>query len=362
MRRAPRTFAPGPAIRAAALALGVPLFALLRLAVPAAAQDDFGYFHTFGVPGSPAFELLPNKPTEVTHVVTGSDVKASFAQLVVDSKLGTSASIDVRPLAFRGGTLQQYREDRLRRVAWRSVLAVGTAPAGDDSGDVFGAIGLRIPILDRGDPRLDTAYLRALEAAVAAPFTDQPPDPDAVGSGWIEDRLRGSAREDSIREAWSARNWNAERLEVGLAASARVRSGALEPDSAIGDRFGAWLAYARGLSTWGELTLNGKTAGVRAVDPGDETRRDVLGARFRVRPTTWLALAVEGARVWSHREGAATADWTHVALGLELPTGILSDWLGEGWILLAVGQGTDTEEDGLALELQYTVNRNRTLP
>jgi hypothetical protein len=335
---------------------------LLLAAAPAVAQDDFGYFHTFGVPSSPAFELLPNKPTEVTHVVTGSDVKASFAQLVVDSKLGTSASIDIRPFAFGAGALRDYQADRLRRLAWRSVLAVGTAPAGDESGDVFGAVGLRIPILDRGDPRLDTAYLRALEAAVAAPFNEQPPHPDRVDSDWIEDRLRGSAREDSIREAWASRNWNAERLEVGLAASARVRSAALEPDSAVGDRFGAWLAYARGLSTWGEVTLNAKTAGVRAVDAGDETRRDVLGARLRVRPFSWLAIAAEGAQVWSHRDGAATADWTHLAVGLELPTGFLSDWLGEGWILVAVGQGTDTEEDGLALELEYTVNRNRTLP
>lgn len=348
---------PGVGTRAVALALGC----LLLAAAPAVAQDDFGYFHTFGVPSSPAFELLPNTPSAVTHVVTGSDVKASLAQLVVDSKLGTTVSLDVRPFAFGGGTLRQYQTDLVRRLAWRSVLAVGTAPAGDESGDLFGAIGLRVPILDRGDPRLDTAYLRALEAAVAAPFNQQPPDPDGVDSDWIEDRLRNNTREDSIRKAWASHNWNAERLEVGLAAGARVRSGALEPDSAIGDRFGAWLAYARGLSTWGEVTVNGKTAAVRAADPGDETRRDVLGARLRVRPASWLALALEGAQVWSHRESTSTADWTHVAVGLELPTGILSDWLGEGWILVAVGQGTDTEEDGLALELQYTVNRNRTL-
>lgn len=344
-------------------ALAIVVF-FAALVAPASGQDPSKLFSTFGVPSAPAFEFLPDRPSQVTHVSTASDLRASASQLILGGTLGTTAAIDVRPFAFTGGNLRQYREDPRRRALWRTAVSLGTAPAGEDSPDVIVAAGIRIPLFDAGDPRASFEHTKMLLDSVAQQFDiEQPPDPDIISSEWMDEQLRKADAADRVRQRWQDQHWNARRVEIGLAASALVGGAELDADSLGGDRVGVWIAGATGVGGWAEVSLNGKTAFVSPDSADGETARHLAGTRLRIRPVKWLAIAGEASHTWRRRDDDSNDDWWHFSVGLEIPTGFLSEWLGEGWIVVAWGTDASREGDSASgWELRYNVSRNRVVP
>ena len=313
----------------------------------------------YGVPESPAFELLPDRPSEVVHVVTPKDFKSAFSSWHDGSKLRVGAALDARPLVRQGGTLDQYQRSWWRQAAFRSVLSAGSAMAVEGSSDVVVAAGLRIPLIDRGDPRADAAlverlaqaYVRALEALGPPPF-------DATLETFIARSAQASAALDTIREDYRKTHWNALKLEIGVAGSVQASSGRLARDSIQLGRVGVWGAVAVPMLRTGQVTVAGKTVWPHSEVPTDESNRSTVGGRLRLFPTEQLSLSAEYSRVWSNHDAVAPNErWNHFALAAEWYVPELKGWLG-----FAYGGDTDRPAGRTdQLSLNYAIYRQRLL-
>ena len=73
----------------------------------------------FGVPSSPAFELLPDKPSEVTHLLTPRDFQSKAMAWQENGKLLVGVAVDTRPFVASAGDLTSYARSWRRRVAFR---------------------------------------------------------------------------------------------------------------------------------------------------------------------------------------------------------------------------------------------------
>jgi hypothetical protein len=77
-------------------------------------------------------------------------------------------------------------------VLYRTVFSVGTASESTKNSDVFVGFGLRIPIIDKGDPRADKKYIKDLEYAyikAADEVTHPVPNANASDRQAIADKL-----------------------------------------------------------------------------------------------------------------------------------------------------------------------------
>ncbi|MFI5264758.1 MAG: hypothetical protein ACHQM6_09610, partial [Candidatus Kapaibacterium sp.] len=171
---------------------------------------------SYGVPSSPAFELLPDNVSQVVHLVTPHDVQANLLSLYDNGHLRTGAAFDARPFAGFARSLASYQKDPLEQVAWRTVASLGTAPASDNAADALLALGLRIPILDFGDPRSDAAYITKIENTYNMYLRNHPPmenespaDADARHQG-------ASDTCNAVRTEFINNSWNAVKLEAGV--------------------------------------------------------------------------------------------------------------------------------------------------
>jgi len=114
---------------------------------------------SYGVPTSPAFALLPDQASEVTHLLTPSHLQGAVASWFDGTRLRGGAALDYRMLSGTNGNMRAYRRSGWRRIAWRSIAAARTAGASGDAADVLFAAGVRIPIVDGGDPPSVSAVL-----------------------------------------------------------------------------------------------------------------------------------------------------------------------------------------------------------
>lgn len=314
----------------------------------------------YGVPDSPAFELLPDRPSEVVHVVTPKDFKSAFSSWHDGSKLRVGAALDARPLVRQGGSLAQYQGSWWRQAAFRSVLSAGTATAIEGSSDVVVTAGLRIPIIDRGDPRADAAlverlaqaYNRAIEALGPPPF-------DATLETFTARSAQASVALDTIREAYGRAHWNALKLEIGVAGSVQASSGTIARDSIQAGRVGLWGAVAVPVLRFGQATVAGKSVWPHSEISTDESNRSTVGARLRLFPTEQLSLSGEYSRTWSDHSGDPGLDqqWNHLAFAAEWYVPELKGWLG-----VAYGGDTKRPVDRQdQLSLTYSIYRQRLL-
>jgi hypothetical protein len=215
---------------------------------------------TFGVPSSPAFELLPNKPSEVTHLTSASHVAAHVTNFINGGKLQTGAAVDVRPFAYTVGSLKQYQSHAVKRIFWRSVLSVGTASESQSNSDVYIGAGLRIPIIDKGDLRANPHFTELIESYQLLIMGKQPQPDSGESSTHYKARIASMNDVDGmkkLRDSLIQSNWNALRLDVGIGASNRAASGFVKSDSLFRDRVGLWLAMGLPLSKYGQLTFSG---------------------------------------------------------------------------------------------------------
>lgn len=352
-------------IAACAVSLGL----LCALSAGAAAQPgasdrkeiaDLLKAIAYGVPTSPAFALLPEQPEEVNHLTKPADLTGQVGTWFSGTSLRGGAAFDYRPIT-RVGTLDQYRASFLRRTAFRSVLSAGSA-SGDGS-DVLLAAGLRIPLLDRGDPRLDPTYEMKIDTILSAALLRCPRKPDETTDEVI---ARCPAVDDSIQavqDEYTARTWNAMRVDFGLAASARARGGSVATDSVLGNQAGVWLGVALPLGRRGQLMAIGKNSWGRADSSTAESGRSTAGARIRWLPPIPLAVSVEAAQVWTrHPSASANDNWTHLAAVAEIPLDRLGTLFEDQ--VIGVAYGGDIGRDGQSkrgLSFRYSFYRTRLI-
>jgi hypothetical protein len=314
----------------------------------------------YGVPTSPAFALLPEQPEEVNHLTKPADLTGQVGTWFSGTNLRGGAALDYRPLA-RVGDLDQYRQSIFRQAAFRSVLSAGSA-SGDGS-DVLLAAGIRIPLLDRGDPRLDSAYEQEIANILARALLRCPPNLDEATDDAI---ARCPAVDDSIQAAqdeYTARTWNAMRLDFGLAGSARAHGGSVEKDSVMGNQAGVWLGVALPLGQRGQLMAIGKNTWARADSSAAESGRSTAGARIRWLPLNSIAVSVEAAQVWTRHPSSSFDDsWTHLAAVAEIPLDRLGALFEDQ--VIGVAYGGDIGRDGESergLSLRYSFYRTRLI-
>jgi hypothetical protein len=314
----------------------------------------------YGVPESPAFELLPDRPSEVVQVVTPKDFKSALSSWRDGSTVRVGAALDARPLVRQGGSLAQYQGSWWRQAAFRSVLSAGSAAAVVGSSDVVVAAGLRIPVIDKGDPRADAALVERLAQAYNRALEAQGPPPfDATTETFVARSAQASMALDTIREAYGRTHWNALKVEIGVAASAQASSGRIARDSIQPGRVGLWGALAVPVLRFGQATVAGKSMWPHTETPTEETNRSILGGRLRLFPTEQLSLSGEYSRVWSDHGNASNLNqqWNHLALAAEWYVPELKGWLG-----VAYGGNTSrpsNNEDQLSLS--YAIYHQRLL-
>lgn len=311
---------------------------------------------SYGVPSSPAFELLPGKPSEVVHTGTPHDVSSNLLGLLDGTRLRSGAAFDIRPAAPLAGSLANYQNGEWwSQAAWRTVLAVGTASASDIDGDVLLSAGVRIPLIDEGDPRADKNYTNMLQKKFVDALNVQPDidDPDATINKMTQEATKNL---DPIREKWVRDHWNAFRLNIGFAGMLRAKSGELKADSLSGESLGAWAATSFGLGNWSEVTASLKYTATATDDTAKETGRFAIGGRARFFIGGGFAFSGEGAYLKSmySNNSALDASWTHLALVAELKIPYIGGWLGLGYGG-DVGDGGDSKGK---FSLRYAIYRD----
>jgi hypothetical protein len=125
----------------------------------------------FLVPTSPAFSVLGISPEEVVRpesprelgmaILNGTDEKGNFHQGI---------ALDFVPYELIGGAiLADYRMNRLDRILSRTQLSIATSKGSDEADNTLrAAVGLRMTLMDWGDPRRDSALEEAFTNEITA--------------------------------------------------------------------------------------------------------------------------------------------------------------------------------------------------
>jgi hypothetical protein len=324
----------------------------------------------FGVPSSPAFEFLPDKASEVTHVLTGKDIGASIPTVFDGNSLKPGFAIDMRPGSYAVGSLEQYRQNRFKRVLWRLVLSLGSSGI-EDSKDTYLAVGLRVPIIDLGDARIYSNYLDDLETATINALEDQPSWPDDPKKLIDEMEFKTTQAQKEIRDKFIEDHWNAMRVEIGLANMFRLKNSKLKSDSINQDRIGLWVAGNFPLGNKASIIISGKNSWINTTGNSEsttiskdslETSRSSLGARLRFFfsfSKVVFALSGEYAFINSAYENmnSLNENWHHLGLLLEIPVLKLNSFIG-----IAYGGDTGRREDvDSKFEVKYSIYADKLI-
>jgi hypothetical protein len=322
----------------------------------------------FGVPTSPAFALLPEQPEEVPHIVTPGDFQGVLKTWFDGNKLKTGAAFDARPFVRSAGDLLTYARDWRRAALFRTVLSAGTSIAQQGSDNVLVAVGIRIPLIDLGDPRADLAHQDSMAEVYAARLGGRGPQPafeqgqqpalEMTDSVRLARARAASAAVDSLRRRYAAENWNALKLDLGLAGSVRTLGDESRADSLQGRQGGVWSALSLPLERFGQLTFSGKVVWSRADTATDQTGSYTAGARARLFASDRFAFSAEAASVWGRYDDAELDDrWTHLGVAAEWYVPELKGWIGAGY-------GGDTgrrDAPDARFSLRYAFYRDRIL-
>jgi hypothetical protein len=262
----------------------------------------------FAVPESPAFDLLAIEPSAILRPTSVKELTAAISGLVGD---GTAISIprqfgvEFAPALLIGGrnlSLKSYRAQ-----PWLYRLRVSGAASRPDSGTTptMLAVGVRASLVDRSDPRMNAAYLRAVEAMHLRRVRDltavsdslvklgmlPPGRVPAEATDLVTAFVAGPERADSVLQAWGVpgdrkaeilalirrlrvagmvdrseldalhdefedATWNATTFDVALAA----RADAQNPDGGTPElrRWAAWATLGLPLGRTGQVLLGAR--------------------------------------------------------------------------------------------------------
>ncbi|HEX8209669.1 MAG TPA: hypothetical protein VF584_05740 [Longimicrobium sp.] len=254
--------------------------ASLTLLYPARAQQPSSApeFIT-AVPESPAFIFLNASPTKVTRPGATRDFGASLINGINDEgKVQQGFALEATPIGVVPGfnlTLPEYRKWP-NFVAANAQLSLGTVRAAADSASTDLAVGLRLTLLDQGDPLLNQTFTTELGAQLRKCTAIDPNKPDDENEKAI------AACADSVTSeaygTWTKAHWNARRVAIGVAGGTRLEQSSLSETDGLGAQF--WAVAANPIGTRaqiiGQLTGGRRTFGTDTV----ASTRITYGARL----------------------------------------------------------------------------------
>ncbi len=315
------------------------------------------------VPESPAFTVLGVTPENVTHPTTAREFATSLLNGVDQrGNFQTGIALDFVPfLTFFGDqtSLSSYRKNRMERFLARTQVSfASTKGVTDDDKASRLALGFRLTLWDKGDPRLDrdldTCYASALNDSrlTSAALRTFPGETDA------QKALRQLKRKDVLAEVVRScnddarkRNWNASGWIVGIAPSWISESGQTKDFHWNGGGFWTSLAYGfdnvSALKGNSQLILHARYRNNEIVsdeqDQGQFFSQDSMffGGRLRMAPGSKASsiFSLEGNYIRSRRNKGVFDSSYRYSLGLEKK---VADNI---WFSLALG-GQGGRSDG----------------
>ncbi len=305
------------------------------------------------VPESPAFTVLGVNPETVTRPTTAREFATSLLNGVdQNGNFQSGLALDFVPyLTFFGGqtSLSSYRQNRMERLLARTQLSFATTKGVTEEDKATRlALGLRMTLWDKGDPRLDRLLDKCYQDVLAGPTFSGPGtvpgESDAAKAERLSKRKQLLADmtkgcDDSARK----RNWNASGWIVGFAPSWISKTG--ETKNFAWNGGGFWTSLAYGFDSISALKENSQIifhARYRnneivpdANNKGKFFSQDslFLGSRLRIAPGSEAKsiLSFEGNLIRSRRNKGGFDNSSRYSLGFEQR---LADNI---WFSLALG-------------------------
>lgn len=195
------------------------------------------------VPESPAFTFLGANPSKVNHPYTPRDLAATLLS-AVDSSGGLKQgfALGVTPWYLIPGiriTPEEYAANRLKYLLAWTQLSLGTVRSSGDSASTDLALGIRMTLLDRGDPWTDRNFAPDVEAVFEACRLEHPSNSATLDE--VEKARAACIREKfkALRDAWVERHKSTVSLSLGAATGWRF------DQSRVSDRDNmGWSAWA----------------------------------------------------------------------------------------------------------------------
>ncbi|HET6891335.1 MAG TPA: hypothetical protein VFH31_09555 [Pyrinomonadaceae bacterium] len=315
------------------------------------------------VPESPAFTVLGVTPENVTHPTSAREFATSFLNGVDQrGNFQTGLALDFLPyLTFFGKetSLSDYAKSRMERFLARTQFSFATAKGvTDQDKSTRLALGLRMTLWDKGDPRLDSLLEACYDKADDDPrfeddaYVPAPDDPQEVKDQKFLKREQLLAEltkpcDDDARK----RNWNASGWIVGAAPSWISKTG--ETRNFVWNGGGFWSSIAYGfenvkaLQNSSQLIFHVRYRNNEIVpdtnNPSQFFSQDslFLGGRLRIAPgeEAKSILSLEGNFIRSRRNKGPYDSSSRFSLGLEQR---IADNI---WFALSLG-GQGGRQDG----------------
>ncbi len=259
------------------------------------------------VPESPAFTFLGANPSKVNHPYTPRDLAATLLS-AVDSSGGLKQgfALGVTPWYLIPGfriTPEDYSTNRLKYLLAWTQLSLGTVRSSGDSASTDLALGIRMTVLDGGDPWTDRDFAPDVKAVFEECRRAHPPD-----DGQLDEVRR--AREACIRErfkalrdGWVERHQSTVSLSLGAATGWRFDQSRVSQRDNMG--WSAWTALGwRREKRWrviGQLQYDYRTA----IDSQPSSKTLAYGARAALGSARLNSfIEVGGTRRFSQPAGA----------------------------------------------------------
>jgi len=229
---------------------------------------------SYAVPDMPAAAFLGATPATITRPATARDFLIGLASGVDEhGNARQGFALEASPSAIVPGfgvSLEEYRRPGVnpRYLLANLLVSVGAARAAGDTAPTILAYGLRVTLVDRGDPMRDPAFLEALGDSIARcrprspipgiPRADTPTSLDPLLRDLLAERHDRAVRcMDShtrkLARRYARAHWNASNVFVAYAGGERLRNGSFGRRRHAGDR--VWATGARRLGAVAQALL-----------------------------------------------------------------------------------------------------------
>lgn len=239
----------------------------------------------FALPDAPAFTLLDDNPGDILRPSGVKEFAVALSSFIDTATGGIDIpqafAVEFSPGLLIGGNDLSLREYQANPWLYRLRLSAGTRRMNGSAAPSEIAVGIRTSFIDQSDLRTDTALLGRVTAItdqivqVAAASIGRP---DAGGSGaevvsYSRLTPQGQAQVDSLNtllqqaiglaQDQAAQQWNARALDLAVAALFSSKDSLVKGLQT--SEVAAWLTWAEGFGSWGQLLLGGKAGFGRGI-------------------------------------------------------------------------------------------------
>lgn len=229
------------------------------------------------IPDSPAFTFLRLSPSRISRPGSTRDLALELLNgFDEEGRVRQGFALEISPsyvFSTGGISLKEYQENDGKYVLENLRLSLGTVRTAGDSAATDFALGLRLKLLDRGDPMRNRAFTQRvgdlLLQALPSPEAGPDAEPDSVALGR---ELR------QHRTGWTRAHWNAYRLEMAGVAGMRLANSEIDRGRFSGAA--AWIAGSIPFGDFGQILLHLQYDYRRRIATQPSFSRLTYGGRF----------------------------------------------------------------------------------